>query len=136
MKRRFAVGAELVDGGVHFRVWAPERASVDVAIDGDDARAPSLHALEADGDGYFAGLVAEAKAGTRYRYRLDGADAFPDPASRAQPEGPHHASCVVDSRSFQWTDEGWRGAALSGNQPDQGGRQGTACEQGEAHQPV
>ena len=114
MRRRFSVGAELVEGGVHFRVWAPQRKRVDVALEGHGARAPSLHALAADGEGYFAGLVAEAKAGTRYRYRLDGGDAFPDPASRAQPEGPHQASCVVDSRSFRWTDEAWRGSSLKG----------------------
>src|SRR3712207_7863668 len=36
-------------------------------------------------------------------------DAFPDPASRFQPEGPHGPSQVVDPSTFQWTDCGWRG---------------------------
>jgi maltooligosyltrehalose trehalohydrolase len=36
----------------------------------------------------------------------------PDPASRAQPDGVHGPSGVVDTGAFAWTDEGWRGLAL------------------------
>src|SRR5205085_10584111 len=62
--------------------------------------------------GWFAATVAEAGAGTRYRYRLDGGDAFPDPASRAQPDGVHDPSEVVDSTDFAWTDGDWKGVAM------------------------
>src|SRR6266540_4238066 len=58
MQRRYHVGDELVDGGAHFRVWAPSRRSVAVVIDGRDVP------LDHDGDGYFAGLVDGARAGT------------------------------------------------------------------------
>ena len=115
--RRLPVGAELAPGGgVHFRVWAPERRSVEVVLDaipdrGGSGELASPVALERDVDGYWSGHVAEARAGTRYRYRLDGGDAFPDPASRFQPDGPHGPSMVVDPRAFAWTDGAWRGVA-------------------------
>ena len=67
-----------------------------------------------DGDGYFAGLVADAAAGTLYRYRLDGrTDLLPDPASRFQPAGPHGPSSVIDPGRFAWTDDAWRGRPLA-----------------------
>src|SRR5204863_220388 len=104
-KRRLPVGAEVVpsSGGAHVRVWAPKRRRVDVMV-GDRA-----HALAREPDGYFSGVVLEARAGTRYKLRLDGGAAFPDPASRHQPEGPHAASAVVDPSAFAWTDTAWTG---------------------------
>jgi maltooligosyltrehalose trehalohydrolase len=110
--RRLPVGAEVqASGAVHFRVWAPRRKRVEVALEGSSRGA---HALSAEGDGYFSGIVPAAEPGARYRYRLDGGDAFPDPASRFQPEGPHGPSQVVDPSSFRWSDRDWRGAALPG----------------------
>jgi maltooligosyltrehalose trehalohydrolase len=104
--RRLPIGAELApEGGVHFRVWAPRRRRVEVVIEGGGAPVT----LAAEAEGYFSGRVATARAGTRYRFRLDGGQAFPDPASRAQPEGPHGPSEVVDPSRFRWTDEAWRG---------------------------
>ncbi len=52
--------------------------------------------------------------GTRYTFRLDGGDAFPDPASRFQPEGPHGASQVIDPARFAWSDHGWNGKSIRG----------------------
>ncbi len=101
--RRLPVGAEVTPEGVHFRVWAPKRKKVEVATD------TGSFELEAEGDGYFSGIGE----GSLYKYRLDGGDAFPDPASRFQPQGPHGPSQVVDP-SFPWTDEGWRGLRREG----------------------
>jgi maltooligosyltrehalose trehalohydrolase len=104
------VGAEPVAGGVAFRVWAPGRRRVEVAIEGPGA--PRIEALQPEADGYFAATVAGAAAGQRYRYRLDGeAPGLPDPASRFQPEGPHGPSEIVDPAAFVWSDAGWRGPA-------------------------
>ena len=50
----------------------------------------------------------------RYRFRLDGAGLFPDPASRFQPEGPHAASEVIDPSTFPWSDAHWPGVSLEG----------------------
>jgi maltooligosyltrehalose trehalohydrolase len=109
VRRRMAIGAEVQQTGVHFRVWAPKRKAVDVLLDGRDAIA-----LQAEGDGYFSALVAGAGQGARYRYRLDGGEAFPDPASRFQPDGPHGPSEVVDPGAHSWTDDDWRGVRLQG----------------------
>jgi maltooligosyltrehalose trehalohydrolase len=71
-------------------------------------------ALQPEADGYFAGLVPAATAGTLYRYRLDGdAKLYPDPASRFQPQGPHGPSQVIDPGRFPWTDQAWRGTPLA-----------------------
>jgi maltooligosyltrehalose trehalohydrolase len=70
--------------------------------------------LTAEADGYFSGLVAGAGAGALYKYRLDGGDAFPDPASRYQPQGPHGPSRVVDPAEFRWSDGGWPGIGREG----------------------
>jgi maltooligosyltrehalose trehalohydrolase len=108
--RRLPVGAEIQPGagGVHFRVWAPGRKTVHVSMQRGEA------ALAAEGNGYFSGVIPAAEAGTRYRYRLDAGDAYPDPASRFQPEGPHGPSEVVDPAAFEWTDAGWRGVPARG----------------------
>lgn len=110
--RHYPIGAEpLPGGGVHFRVWAPRRQSVEVIPDG----ASFQHAkLLRESDGYHSGLVPGAGPGDLYRFRLDGADSFPDPISRFQPEGPHGPSEVIDPRQFTWTDQAWRGLSLEG----------------------
>lgn len=121
-RRRLPIGAEVQpEGGVHFRVWAPLRKKVEVVLEsppgGHAPERPAAYPLAREpGDaGYFSARVAEAAASTRYRFRLDDAEAaFPDPASRFQPEGCHGPSEVIDPRNFQWHDDGWRGVALAG----------------------
>ncbi len=103
-------GAEVVSGGVHFRVWAPEHQRIDVLL--EDGGTPL--ALEREPDGYFSGLHAQLDAGALYRYQVDGEGVFPDPASRYQPQGPHHPSQVVDPDAFHWTDKEWCGLSLTG----------------------
>ncbi len=104
------IGATVVaGGGVHFRVWAPKRKRVEVVLE----RGASSELVREEA-GYFSGRVAGAAAGTRYRFRLDGGDSFPDPASRFQPEGPHGPSEIVDPASFVWSDGAWKGAAIEG----------------------
>lgn len=105
--RRFPVGAELVPGGVHFRVWAPKSPRASVEIEGKQ------HLLESEGGGYFSGLVEGLGAGALYKIALD-TGTFPDPISRFQPEGPHGPSQVVDPSSFAWTDEAWAGSGIDG----------------------
>ena len=116
---RIPIGAEVLPGGgVRFRVWAPDRQRVEVVIEGGAGRRGPGETLavelEAEGGGYFSGRVGGAGDGTLYRYRLDGGEAYPDPASRFQPEGPHGPSRVVDPGAFRWTDGGWPGLTLKG----------------------
>jgi maltooligosyltrehalose trehalohydrolase len=71
--------------------------------------------LVAEADGYFSGILPQARAGTLYRYSLDGSEThYPDPASRFQPEGPHGPSQVIDPGAFLWTDAAWQGVRLEG----------------------
>ena len=107
-QRRLPIGAELVDGGAHFRVWAPRGEHVDVGSDG------KLTNLTPEAGGYFSGVVSGARAGFRYKLRVDGGNAVPDPASRYQPDGPHGDSMVVDPSSFRWTDDAWTGLSDRG----------------------
>lgn len=109
--RRMPVGAELQADGTHFRVWAPRRKQVEVVL---GANRDTFVPLESENDGYFSGLVKQAKAGDLYWLRLDGDGQFPDPASRFQPDGPHGPSQIVDPDAFQWTDQGWQGCRLLG----------------------
>lgn len=111
--RRLPVGAEITPkGGVEFRVWAPRRKRIDVVfdpdVDGQSALPPLT--LQAEENGYFSVTAPQARAGTRYRYRLDdGYLLLPDPSSRYQPDGPHGASQVVDPAAYAWHDADWRG---------------------------
>ena len=106
--RRFPMGAELLERGCSFRVWAPDHSTVTLVLDGG-----AEHVLEPERDGYHAVLVPGIEAGALYRYRL-GRDAtlYPDPASRSQPERPMGASQVVDPHAYPWTDAGWRGVTI------------------------
>jgi maltooligosyltrehalose trehalohydrolase len=116
--RRLPVGAEVVPGGVHFRVWAPARKSVEVVFEGPTRSRPGSLELTPEGNGYFSGLVEGAGAGALYRFRLDGGDGeeqlYPDPASRFQPQGPHGPSQVVDPATYRWRDKNWRGVGREG----------------------
>ncbi|WP_343525151.1 malto-oligosyltrehalose trehalohydrolase [Sphingomonas sp.] len=96
-------GPELREGGdVRFRLWAPDRQAVALEIDGR----PSVDMVR-DAEGWFS-VSAPAPPGTRYRFRLDGDLAVPDPASRLQSGGVHGWSVIVDP-SFAWSATEWSG---------------------------
>jgi maltooligosyltrehalose trehalohydrolase len=72
-------------------------------------------ALEPEADGHFSGFARDAAAGTLYGFRLDdGAQPYPDPASRFQPDGPHGLSMVVDPLAYEWSDSDWTGPSRKG----------------------
>jgi maltooligosyltrehalose trehalohydrolase len=97
------VGAMPVDGGVHFRIWAPATEIAEVVLYDDGG---TVHRLNEEPGGYFAAMVPGAAAGSRYRFRLDG-ESYPDPASRSQPEGVHGPSEVMDPASHVWQVNEW-----------------------------
>lgn len=92
-------------------MWAPVARSVEVIL---DAPGRPAYALIPESNGYHRAFVEGAAAATCYRYRLDGADAYPDPCSRYQPEGPHGPSMVVDPAAYAWRDATWMGIAMHG----------------------
>jgi maltooligosyltrehalose trehalohydrolase len=110
MRRRYPHGAEPVEGGTSFRVWAPERSAVAVVIE-----SRGEFRLEREEGGYFSAIVPDVAAGARYRFQIDaGSELLADPASRWQPEGPNGPSVVVDPHQFRWSDAGWPGLGRQG----------------------
>jgi maltooligosyltrehalose trehalohydrolase len=103
---RRPLGARLLDDGrTQVRVWAPRASEVAVRTPAGDV--PLDHA----GYGVHEGVVPLA-AGDAYWIVLDGT-AWPDPASRWQPEGLRGPSRVLDTGAFAWTDEEFSPAPLS-----------------------
>ncbi len=106
MLRKWPIGAELVEDGVHFRVWAPAHERVTLVLETPRREL----ALRRDRDGYHALFVDGLEAGARYRLRLGSDERLhADPASRYQPEGPFGPSQVINPTDTAWTDDGWRG---------------------------
>ena len=90
--------------GGAFAVWAPGAASVRLRV-GDG---PS-ELLTPDATGWQRADRGLPAAPARYGLELNG-DVLPDPASRAQPDGPAGLSASVpDGSAFPWTDAAWRG---------------------------
>jgi maltooligosyltrehalose trehalohydrolase len=88
-------------------VWAPDASEVALHVVGRDVPATC------DPTGWWS-AHAEAAHGTRYGWRLDGAEPLPDPRSRWQSDGVHGLS-AVDAEDFTWTDQHWRGFHLPGS---------------------
>jgi len=84
----------LPEGGVEFRVWAPNASTVAVRARGADQE------LEQAGAGVHAGVI-DAAPGDDYVFVLDGVQALPDPCSRHQPKGIRGPSRVVDTSRFE-----------------------------------
>ncbi len=101
------LGAIPLNKGTRFRFWAPKEKTVDVTR--QKKKRLRVFALKKSGDGFFEGTIPDLKNGDRYRYRLDGNSAWPDPASQRQPDGVHGASQIVDLSTFHWTDKKWKG---------------------------
>ena len=106
-------GVRLDDAGATFTVWAPSAKRVELHV-ASGVAAGDHPMTPVDGEpGVFAAQLRGVRAGDRYGYRLDGADPLPDPASRAQPDGVHGLSQVVDPHAFAWDDGHWPGLALA-----------------------
>src|SRR3989304_3706863 len=103
---RMKTGAFLKDGIARFRVWAPKAAQVKLRI---SAPGPS-RVLEMDREdlGYWSVSCADALAGARYSFLLDGKERA-DPASHYQALGGEGASEGVEAGPFRWHDLGWGG---------------------------
>lgn len=108
MSRLRPQGAEILEEGVRYRIWAPERQQVEVRIQPARKGERRSLMLTKDDGGYHCVMDPEGGAGDRYQYVVDGVGPFPDPASRSQPEGVHDVSMVVDPSVYAWKDSGWK----------------------------
>lgn len=110
--RRLPIGAEVIDGQIDFRVWAPNGEKVELVIEEPE---PQTIPMAAEEEGYFSALIQDLDRRILYRFRLNEDEALlPDPASRFQPRGPHGPSEVIDPTGFAWTDRDWPGVNLEG----------------------
>jgi malto-oligosyltrehalose trehalohydrolase len=96
-------GAKLTSGGTTFRLWAPAAKRVDLLLDRE------RHTLSSAKHGWFETHTAGAKAGTRYKFRIDDEIDVPDPASHFQPEDVFGPSEVIDHGNYTWRAKDWRG---------------------------
>ena len=106
-------GADLLERGVRYRVWARHSLRVEVEIFTREGALRRVVALATDASGYFSGIDDEGRAGDLYKFKLDGGQSYPDPASRWQPLGVHGFSQVIDPAHFRWTDEAWKPARVA-----------------------
>jgi len=95
------------DGGCRFRLWAPAARHIDLCL--EDGSKGSILPMQPEKDGWFSLTTNRARPGTLYRYRINGDQRVPDPASRFQPQDVHGPSQVIDSGAWEWTDSEWRG---------------------------
>jgi maltooligosyltrehalose trehalohydrolase len=95
-------GPKLTKDGVLFRLWTPAAKRVDLLLE-------KPHALMRGDDGWFFADIADAKAGTRYKFRIDDEIDVPDPASAFQPEDVFGPSEVIDHAAYPWRATDWRG---------------------------
>ena len=103
-KHSMPFGADAGQDGVRFALWAPSAESCALAIGGRKV------AMEAAGQGWFKANVADATAGERYGYAIDGADDLvPDPVSRFQDDDLDRRSTIIDPCAYQWHDDAWKG---------------------------
>jgi maltooligosyltrehalose trehalohydrolase len=109
------LGATVSGAATTFRIWATKPRRIELSLP-DEGRVLAMQP-----DASYAGLwsltVPGVAAGTRYGYLLDGEGPFPDPCSRAQPDGVHGPSAVVEAAAFVWTDEDWSGLTMDGLVP-------------------
>ena len=96
--------------GTDFAVWAPNARAVTVFGDFDDWRGVD-HPMTRDADGVWSATVPDAGPGTRYKYRITGADGVvrdkADPLARTAQCPPETASVVTAASSYVWHDDAW-----------------------------
>ncbi len=107
--RRLEFGANLTEGGVLFRVWAPLAARLSVGL---TSPRRAVLPMDRDADGIFSAFAKDLAADAEYYYEFAPDRRRPDPVSRFQPRGVHDASRIVDPDAFIWTDQDWKGRAL------------------------
>jgi malto-oligosyltrehalose trehalohydrolase len=99
-------GAEQVEGGTRFALWAPKPRSVKLVLGRDKVR---RIAMQRGPGGWHRLVVSDAPHGTAYAFDIGEGDPVPDPASRSNPWDVNGPSAVVDPHAFEWDDGDWRG---------------------------
>jgi len=118
------MGAQLVEGGATFRVWAPGAKEVYVVLHDFDVGSPTRwkkntkDLLVKDADGYWAGFFPGVVDGAEYRFWVVGAgnEGYKrDPYAREihMHDFPNYNCIVCDPNSFPWQDQGFHPPAFN-----------------------
>ncbi len=106
------MGANLVNGGATFRVWAPRAKEVYVCGDFNNWTRDEASLLMKDGAGRWTGFAAGAGEGQKYKFYVvgDGTEGFKrDPYARELTNAWPNPDCILRSAaSFPWQDWSWR----------------------------
>lgn len=97
---RPGLGSMPYDGGVTFRVWAPNASSVSVR---GDFSGWSEIPLASESDGNWSIDVSRARPGAEYQYLLNGASSRRDPRARRAVNSAGN-SIIYDPGAFDWSD--------------------------------
>jgi 1,4-alpha-glucan branching enzyme len=104
------LGAHPVDGGTVFAVWAPAAQAVSVLGDWNGWSVGVDQLQRVEGSGVWAGTVAGAREGARYKYEVVGPDGpgqlRADPMAQAFELDGDNAS-VVFASGHVWRDSEW-----------------------------
>lgn len=104
-----ALSAHRKGEAVEFAVWAPLKKKMALHLVHPRDEVIAMHKGE---EGHFHLVVDDLPPDTRYFFRPDGGQDYPDPASQFQPEGVHGPSQLVDHDAFGWSDGDWKGLPL------------------------
>jgi len=96
------------NGGARFRLWAPGARRVEL-IRSNAGAEQGVHPMTALPGGWFELTTPQADGRADYAFRIDEGLVVPDPASRSNHEDVHGPSAFIDPRTFDWTDDAWRG---------------------------
>lgn len=97
-------GAEIIDGGARFKLWAPAQSEVSLLSE-SGATVPMEQATE----GWFEVTTDAVPVGCGYHFVLADGMRVPDPAARAQIGDVHGPSRLVDPRAYEWQTADWKG---------------------------
>lgn len=95
-------GPQLTPDGARFRLWAPAAKRVDLLL-------TDPQPMTRGDDGWYSADIAGARAGTRYKFRIDDEVDVPDPASPFQPDDVFGQSELIDHAAYPWRAKEWRG---------------------------
>lgn len=97
-------GAEIVEGGARFKLWAPAQNEISLHTE-DGVAVP----MAKTGDGWFEVATNIVPVGGGYDFLLPDGVHVPDPAARAQMGNVHGPSRLVDPKAYEWRTPDWKG---------------------------
>ena len=101
---RLPWGAEVLDGGARFKLWAPAQDKVSLLSDSG-----ATVSMTKESGGWFEVTTDAIPLDSGYHFVLADGMRVPDPAARAQMGDVHGPSRLVDPKSYEWRNAGWKG---------------------------